>query len=157
MSCLNLGRLPPLKAFLATVALPSGVFGPVACCHGLHRCIACACFALRWSVHPLLIALLQKFVWLIFIFARVRRGQSAVVHLLRAVGDVGLLGIDDGRVLDAAQGFQCHPALVLSLQCHAQIALGCLKIGWQSKGWATAKVIPCLSNTFVPMNKTRVF
>ena len=40
-------------AFLALVALPSGVFAPVECVHGCQRCMACDWRARRSGVQPL--------------------------------------------------------------------------------------------------------
>lgn len=57
-----------------------------------------------------------------------RGACGAVVDLLRAIGNICLPGIDDGRVFDVAEGFERHPALVLSFHGHLEITLGALKI-----------------------------
>ena len=48
----NISQYPPLQALRATTALPSGLLGPVDCCHGFHCLIASLCCLRRSSVHP---------------------------------------------------------------------------------------------------------
>ena len=38
---------------------------------------------------------------------------AIVVHLLGAIGDIGLSGEDDRRILNSGQGFKSGPTLVL--------------------------------------------
>ena len=52
-------RCPPFQAFLATLARPSGLTGPVACCHGFQVLISSDCLALRSVVQPLTMVCLQ--------------------------------------------------------------------------------------------------
>lgn len=47
------GRSPPFQAFLAALAFPSTLRGPVACSHGRQFWIACACRRRRSGVQPL--------------------------------------------------------------------------------------------------------
>jgi hypothetical protein len=58
-SARNCGLKPPFHALRRLVALPSGVVGPAAFSHGLHRLICSACRALRSGVHPFPIVGLQ--------------------------------------------------------------------------------------------------
>jgi hypothetical protein len=106
-------RFPPLKALRDTMVLPSAVRGPVDFSHGFHPWIAVACRLRRSGVHGDFIALFQKFVRLNLVFFRARGRHGTVINLLRAVSDVGLLGIDHGRVIDGAEGFEGHAALAV--------------------------------------------
>lgn len=75
----------PLYAFMATLALPWGVRGPVELSHGLQRFMLSDCFARLSGVHPLLIGspVVQYFVRGLFFPAP---GMIyPVVHLLRAI------------------------------------------------------------------------
>ena len=44
------------------------------------------------------------------------------------MGNIGLPGIDDGWVFDGGKGFQSHPALVLCLHRHLEVALSRFEI-----------------------------
>ena len=52
-------RCPPCQALRDTLALPSGVAGPVDCSHGFQRLMASACLRLRSKVQPLTMICLQ--------------------------------------------------------------------------------------------------
>ena len=52
-------QCPPRQAFLDALALPSGVRGPVACCHGFQVRISAACRDLRSGVQLDAMLLLQ--------------------------------------------------------------------------------------------------
>jgi hypothetical protein len=48
---LSKGRSAPLSAFLADMALPYGILGPVERSHGFHRRMSSACRCRRSGVH----------------------------------------------------------------------------------------------------------
>ena len=56
--------------------------------------------------------------------------RHPVVDLLRPCRDVGLFGIDDGRILDVGQGFQRSAALALGLERQTQ---GCFLLTQQAR------------------------
>ena len=49
---LSTNQCPPVQALRATIALPSGLFGPVDWFHGFHRLMASLCRLRRSGVHP---------------------------------------------------------------------------------------------------------
>ena len=53
MASRNFFHSPPAQALPDAAALPSGLFGPVDCCHGFHCLIASLCRLRRSGVHPL--------------------------------------------------------------------------------------------------------
>ena len=70
---------------------------------------------LRWIFFILFWAVWAAMLLGAVLISLARAGSWAVIHLLRAIGDISLLGIDDRRIFDVAEGFQRHAALVLSL------------------------------------------
>lgn len=52
-------RCPPFQALRDTIALPSGVLGPVDCSHGFQRLICSACRCLRSNVQGVAMLRLQ--------------------------------------------------------------------------------------------------
>lgn len=58
-SASSCARCPPCQALRDTLALPSGVLGPVDCSHGLQRLICSACRCLRSGVQGVAMLRLQ--------------------------------------------------------------------------------------------------